>query len=226
MSFDTCDVVFPLDGESLPLDHGYPLFGALARLVPALHNEQRWGIHPVRGEAQTRGPLLLNKRATLTIRVPSVALGRLMPLAGAHLDVDGHRVQLGAPRVWPLRPAASLQARLVVVASVVDVRSEETVQRQQLLDSMRRKLARLPLQMDAERVEVTVGRRHVLRIGASRERQRKAGPTVDRDIVVGFQVALTGLEATASLVVQSEGLGGRRHMGCGLFVPAPRVVHE
>jgi CRISPR-associated protein Cas6 len=226
MSIDTCDVVFPIDGEALPLDHGYPLFGALARLVPALHQESRWGIHPVRGEAQPRGPLRLAGRSTLAIRVPSGAIGQLMPLAGAELDVDGYQVRLGAPRVWPLRPAASLQARLVVVASVVDVRAEEPVQRQQLLDSMQRKLAHLPLQMDAERIEVTVGRRHILRIGASRERQRKSGPTVDRDIVVGFQVALTGLEATASLVIQAEGLGGRRHMGCGLFVPAPRAVRE
>jgi CRISPR-associated protein Cas6 len=224
MSIETCDVVFPLEGEALPLDHGYPLFGAIARLVPAIHREPRWGIHPVRGEAQPRGPLRLTDRATLSIRVPNAAIGQLMPLAGARLEVDGHHVQLGAPRVWPLRPTAALQARLVVVASVVDVDADEAQQRQQMLDSMRRKLARMPLEMDAERIEVTIGRRHVLRIGGARERQRRAGAVVDRDIIVGFQVALTGLEATASLVVQSEGLGGRRHMGCGLFVPAPRVI--
>jgi len=32
-------------------------------------------------------------------------------------------------------------------------------------------------------------------------------------------VLIEGLTAEESLTVQEHGLGGRRHMGCGLFVP-------
>lgn len=45
----TVDVAFPLRGDALPLDHGYPLFGAVSRLIPRLHQEPKWGIHPVYG---------------------------------------------------------------------------------------------------------------------------------------------------------------------------------
>ena len=224
MSPDICDLVCPIEGKSLPLDHGYALFGAIAREVPRLHGEHAWGIHPVRGSVEPRGSLTLIPQSHLGFRVPTSAIGELFVLTCRSLDVDGHQITLAAPRVWPLRPAAALQARLVVVASVIDIGAPEEEQRRQLHDSMRRKLAHLPLEMDAERIEVTVGRRHVLRIGATREKQRKTGTVTDRDVVVGFQVALTGLQATASLIVQTMGLGGRRHMGCGLFVPAPKVI--
>ena len=63
------DVAFPLNGKSLPLDHGYALYGALARVLPVLHAEHRksvdggsapasWGVHPVRG--LKTGPGLLS----------------------------------------------------------------------------------------------------------------------------------------------------------------------
>jgi len=48
-------------------------------------------------------------------------------------------------------------------------------------------------------------RRHVLRIKGQQ--------------VVGFSVQLTGLTAEESVTVQEHGLGGRRKMGCGFFVP-------
>ena len=43
--------------------------------------------------------------------------------------------------------------------------------------------------------------------------------------VVGYEVILEGLTADESLAIQTIGLGGRRHMGCGVFVALlPRVV--
>jgi hypothetical protein len=39
--------------------------------------------------------------------------------------------------------------------------------------------------------------------------------------VVGFGLQVEGLKPTASQVLQEQGLGGRRHMGCGLFLPTP-----
>jgi CRISPR-associated protein Cas6 len=37
--------------------------------------------------------------------------------------------------------------------------------------------------------------------------------------VVGYELLLDGLTAEESITVQEHGLGGRRHMGCGIFVP-------
>jgi CRISPR-associated protein Cas6 len=42
--------------------------------------------------------------------------------------------------------------------------------------------------------------------------------------VVGFALDLSGLAPDASLLLQEKGLGGRRHMGCGLFLPTRAEV--
>jgi len=41
--------------------------------------------------------------------------------------------------------------------------------------------------------------------------------------VVGYEVVLEGLSAEESIAIQTAGLGGRRHMGCGIFVAYLRV---
>lgn len=37
--------------------------------------------------------------------------------------------------------------------------------------------------------------------------------------VVGYELVIEGLTADESVAIQTTGLGGRRHMGCGVFVP-------
>lgn len=219
----TVDVSFPIQGSEIHLDHGYALFAAVSRLVPQIHEQPTWGIHPIRGAAIERGRLTLTQHSHINIRLPDVHIAAVLPLAGQRIEIDGDSVTCGIPKIWPLRPTSSLQSKIVVVASVVDVKAPENDQRGQIASSMRRKLAHLPLEMDPDRLQLNIGRRHIVRIGAKRSKPRGAETVFDRDIVVGFQVILEGLDATASLVVQSHGLGGRRHIGCGIFVPTPRV---
>jgi CRISPR-associated protein Cas6 len=40
--------------------------------------------------------------------------------------------------------------------------------------------------------------------------------------IVGFPLTIPNLTAEESLLVQERGIGSRRRMGCGLFVPLPR----
>src|SRR5439155_1578765 len=51
--------------------------------------------------------------------------------------------------------------------------------------------------------ELAVGERRTLRV---KDKQ-----------VVGFELAATGLSTEDSLRLQETGIGGRRHMGCGIF---------
>lgn len=194
------DVAFPVRGDAIPLDHGYPLFGALSRLVPALHQHAEWGVHPVFGRREERR-LHLEPASRIKVRMPLSEMAVVMPLAQATLDVAGARVSLSFPQVFPLVAAASIRARFVTVAGFQE---EEP-----FVAALVRQLAELPgLGQEPGSIEIAVGRRRTCEIHGKR--------------IVGFAVGLTGLLADASLVVQRAGLGGRRHMGAGIFVPPGR----
>lgn len=198
----TVDVIFPLFGSRLPLDHGYPLFGALARVVPALHEQSAWGVHPVSGVRCGEAELALSPRSRLTLRVPLDDLGKISPLASAALEVDGWRLHLGLPQFTALSPARRLWARLVTIKGFLDdPGSFAGALRRQLDDPD-------DAEQRTRQVEIEVGRRRVLRI--------------KEKTVVGYSVGLRALDEQTSLRIQSLGLGGRRHMGAGIFVPSGR----
>ena len=204
------DVGFPLTGSSLPLDHGYALYGALCRLLPVLHAEHResrdggspsaaWGVHPVRGLRSGPGLLAIDRSSLLKVRLPASRIAELLPLAGKTLELDGHRVAIGVPRIFALESRAALRARFVTIKHHEGEPAEFAL-------ATRQQLARIPgLGIDPERIAIEVGGRRVMRVSDKK--------------VVGFQVAIDGLDATASLAVQVQGLGGRRHMGAGVCVP-------
>lgn len=196
------DTAFPAHGDTIPLDHAYPLLGALSRILPALHSAPHWGVHPILGERRGPGVLALTPRSQVKLRVPAADVGQLLPLAQQTLELHGARMRLGVPRLFPLKPTPHLKARLVTIKGFASDADEFVL-------AMRRQLAHIPgLNQDPERIEIQLGPRRVLRA---------------RDqTVVGWAVALTGLDADASLAVQVVGIGGRRHMGAGIFVPPPR----
>jgi len=195
------DLAFPAPTGSLPLDHGYPLFGAISRAVPRAHDASQWGIHPVRGRRAGPGELLLDNSSLVKLRIPVSAIADFLPLAGKTLEVGARTLRLGVPRIYPLVPSTVLRARFVTVRGFFEeVGAFEA--------ALRRQLASIELEQDPERIGVAIGDRRVMRIK-------------DKTIV-GFTVMLEGLDTSASLAVQVSGLGGRRHMGAGMFVPPGR----
>lgn len=193
------DIAFQATGDAIPLDHGYRLFSGLSRLVPALHELPEWGLHPVFG-VREGAKLALEHRSLVKIRMPLSEISAVIPLAGSAIDVAGARLELGFPRVLPLVPSGHIRARFVTVRGFQE--GEE------FIAAVRRQLDALELDQDPASIELVLGRRRVMRIHSKQ--------------VVGFALGLMGLEAEASLVVQRRGLGGRRHMGGGIFVPPGR----
>lgn len=190
------DVAFSLKGKSLPLDHGYALFGAVSRLVPRLHDEPDWAIHPVYGHSAARGTLFLVRQSALTLRLPSSSIAAVLRLAGAELDIAGHRVVVGVPRLSLVVAHPRLRSRFVTIKGFHEgTRAFE--------DAFQRRLA--VLSVDGS-TRVTVGERRVMRVA--------------EHTIVGFPVVIEGLEEEQSVRLQIKGVGGRRHMGAGVFIPA------
>jgi CRISPR-associated protein Cas6 len=110
------------------------------------------------------------------------------------LDVSIAKIQVGVPEIRTLFPADSLRSRLVTTKNCLDVsRFEKEIQRQ---------VSNLGAEASPR---YHIGKRRTLRI---RDKE-----------VVGYEVVFEELSPTLSLAIQVNGIGGRRHMGCGVFVP-------
>lgn len=194
----TADACFVVRGDSLPLDHGYMLFSTLSKMVPALHQKAGWGMHTIAGRQRRPGLLDLDGKSTLRIRLPSSDVGRLFPLIGASLEVSRHAIELGEMSLQPLTPVASVWSKIVTVRGYTEP--------QAFLTQLREQLAALPdLGQPVDSLELVVVHRKIMKI--------------KNQTIVGFRTEIHGLEAKASLRLQELGLGGRRHMGAGLFIP-------
>jgi CRISPR-associated protein Cas6 len=200
------DLSFELKKTTIPLDHGYSLFSALNRIVPALHGDRRIGVHPIRGHQSAPGVLSLTEGSRLRIRLPSEEIAPFIAVAGQSLNLEGHHVRVGIPRVDVLVPAANLAARLVTFRRGMDPTAFET--------DVRRELARMEIAAEPQLVPAT--------------RPKFAGQPLRRAIrikerrIIGYALRVFGLTAEESIRLQEEGLGGRRRMGCGVLVPIGR----
>ena len=126
------------------------------------------------------------------MRLSAGLIPKVLALAGKRLVIGGDTLLVGVPQVQALRPAAVLAARLVTTRNGQD---EHRFDRE-----IAHQLSALGITASAIR-----GRRLVVRIKDK--------------TVVGYGVRVAGLDDAESLRLQEHGLGGRRKMGCGVFVP-------
>jgi CRISPR-associated protein Cas6 len=185
------DLCFRITGTSVPLDHGYLLYAGLSRLLPRLHESKWLGVHPLTG-LRVGKELQLARGSRLRLRLPAERISEVLGVAGKRIELNGSAVHVGVPEIRMLQPVAALRARLVNIKGFEeDQPFREAAQRQ--LDAL------------GVRGQLGVGRRRVMRIK-------------DKTIV-GYHVVVAELTAEESIALQEHGIGGRRRMGCGIFVP-------
>lgn len=186
------DVVFPLEGRSLPRDHRLALADALAAVAPWLCELPAAGPHPVNVVPGSGEPALLSGRARLRLRVPRDHAEALQALAGCELDLHGHRLRLGAPHGRELLPHNTLYAHFVAAVG----------------DDELAFLAAVDVELEA--LGAACGR-------VCGRRQRIRGE--HRQPLAGYSLLLHGLAPAQALRVLEAGVGAHRRLGCGLFVP-------
>lgn len=186
------DLAFRILGMTLSVDHGYALYSSINRIIPDIHDAKEVGVHPIRGTYSGNGSLHLTEQSRLIFRVPDDWIRPLLKLAGKKLDVGGHSIQVGVCETRALRPAATLYSRLVTIKGFMEPKP--------FLEACGRQL-----QENGITAKLDLGERRTLRV---KEKQ-----------VVGFEMIATELTAEDSIYLQEVGIGGRRRMGCGVFVP-------
>lgn len=197
------DLSFSLQGNKIPLDHGYTLFSAMTHIVDCLHDFPNLGIHPIKGTRIGPGIIELGPESRLKLRIPADKIGVFLQLAGSEINLNGHVMIIGIPRMLPLIASARLASRMVTIKNMMQPDS--------FLESMDKHLKELETKANIGLVSsdstnpTSQPLRRIVRIQGQS--------------IVGFAVRLSGLSAEESIRIQEKGIGGRRHMGCGIFVP-------
>jgi CRISPR-associated protein Cas6 len=203
------EVAFPVRGELIPTDHAYPLYSVLSHCVREFHNGDA-GIRfaPINGARGEKGTIRLFPGSRLCVRLAADQVAAVLPLAGKEFEIGGHRILLGTPTIAQLIPAPTLVAKVVTFKNSTEPNRFLTVVRQKLDEIGVVGEPGIPLIQQGERAGEP--RRQILRI-----KGRK---------IVGYPLQIAGLTAEESVLLQEEGLGGRRRIGCGFFMPyRPRM---
>lgn len=189
------DVVFGLEGTSLPSDHAEALARSVEEWLPWLTQEPAAGIHPLKTAPTSQGLVLVARRARLLLRVPGHRAEASLALAGRRLPV-GAGLTTGRGAARELTPSSTLYAARVSS----DAKDERAFE-----DEVSGWLA-----TSGVRCKCIAGRARALGVGGG--------------VRSAFGLALHGLAPEDSLRIQSEGIGPHRHLGCGIFLPHKAIA--
>jgi CRISPR-associated protein Cas6 len=199
---DIVDIAYDISCRALPVDHAWALSRAILAVLPWLATDAGAGLHPLHvadsgnGWMRPEAPddlLVLSRRTKLVLRIPDARVDDARQLSGARLDVHGHDIDVGAAQVRPLSTHTTLFSRYVVA----DPDCDEN-------------------RFLAEAVTVLAGldvRPKKMLCGMSKVIRTPDGPVAARSLMI------TELAQEESFALQRHGLGPRRELGCGLFIP-------
>lgn len=199
---EVVDAVFAIECRSLPVDHAFALSQAIQSALPWFAGEPQAGLHTVHGAASGAGwvrpegedaVLQLSRRTRLVLRLPGHRMADAAALTGRTLDVAGSPMRVGRLVPRPLLRIASLFSRSVIFEGAVDEAA--------FLSAANEGLRAL----DVEASTMLCGREVTLATPEGAFRTRS--------------LMLTVATPAQSLLLQREGLGEARKLGCGVFIP-------
>lgn len=190
-----CDVVFPVAGRMIRSDHTYLLFAAIAGVEPRIRQCIGFGVDRLLGTIPLNGGYVgITSNTKLRLRVQPADIPLVLPLAGKPLRIADVTIRPGAAQIFQLRPASDLTSRFITIKGFKDPTSLSAAAKRQL-NALG--ISRAPI----------IGHRSTIAVRGQR--------------IVGFSMLVCDLSPSESLSLQAVGIGGRRRLGAGLFVPAP-----
>lgn len=201
-SGEIVDAVFAISCRSLPVDHAYALSQAIQAALPWFAAEPRAGLHIIRaaesgsGWLRPEGPhtlLHLSQRTRLVLRLPRQRLDAAAALLGRTLDVAGHALLVVRLSVRPLSRITTLISHCVLLAGCDD-ESEFRLAAARQLDALGIRPGEMLCGLTTP--ITTPGRTLQTR-----------------------SLMLAGLTRAQSVLLQQQGLGAERKLGCGVFIP-------
>ncbi|MDO8263775.1 MAG: type I-MYXAN CRISPR-associated protein Cas6/Cmx6 [Gallionella sp.] len=189
MITEMIDLVFDLDGGTIPAAYPFALWSEIVRHAPQLAEEKLVGVLPLR-TAECNEGMLLPKRAKLVLRLPTALTDAALRLIGSAMQIGSSQLRLGKSKARPIQPYSTIHAQLVTGTS------DEVM----FMDGIRTQLSEMNIT-----AKLICGKRRTL-----------AG---DQHTIHGYSLVIHDLKPESSLQLQYAGLGESRQFGCGIFVP-------
>jgi len=204
ISDNIVDIVFSVQGKTIPLDNAYALSSAIEQVLPWVSNDKHIGIHHIFGAESGNGwlrpenteneILFLSRRQKLTIRIALERLSDIQALTGQTLKIEDHELTVGKSTIRKLSDMNIVFARNVVIG-------ESSISEDEFMKACVAQLNDLGIS--------------VKKMMCGRERSIQLP---DRQLMTrGLMVA--DLDKKDSVKIQECGIGVGRKLGCGLFLP-------
>ena len=209
------ELSFRLRGTPLPYDHGYPMYRAVASIVPWVAEPEQidLAIVPIQGSPHG-GFLHLTSASRLAFRMNADDVERLRPLSDQSLVVDAAVLRVGRPTEYRLRPVPGLASPFVA--------AEHYRHSDEVLEWLKEQYRALEI-----RAVPNLRRKHGHAGPSPAEQGRRSFDCpyarhhrqIGDNSVVGWEVQVFGLTPEESVRLQEHGIGPGRRYGCGVFMP-------
>jgi CRISPR-associated protein Cas6 len=196
------DMVFDINCRCLPIDHAYSLSQAIQQALPWFEQEPQAGLHLIHGADSGNGwyrpedqdsKLYLSRRTKLMLRLPQHRLTDAQALSGTTLDIAGYSLTVGNAKQKSLVTMSVLFARHVLA----NLNQDEDI----FLDNAVKQIQQIGIQCR----KALCGKTHCFKL--------PGGELFTRSLMIA------DLKLQDSIILQEQGIGGGRKMGCGLFLP-------
>lgn len=197
------DVLFKIECKTLPIEHGNALSKAVLEYLPWMQDEPAAAIHQIHVAESANGwmrpedpetqVLCVSRRTKLTLRIPEQRLDDVQQLTGKSLNIDGHSLKVGSSTSRPLSKLTTIFSRYVDTGGNED----ET----EFLKQMQQEL----MQKGIVVKKMMSGRLH--------------RHPMDEGEIITRKLMLSDLEIKQSLLLQEQGLGDKKLLGMGIFLP-------
>lgn len=196
------DVSFRITCQAIPVDHAHALATAVQKELPWIAQEPTAGVHSIHvadsgnGWMRPENPddlVFPSRRTRMTLRVPSHRTDDAQALIGCTLDIAGNPLEVGESTIKDLGAVSTLFARYLVATDDDD---EEAF-----------------LKDIAEQLKGMGIRPKKMMCGISKTIKTPDATIRTRSLM------LADLSHDESVLLQQEGLGEHRYLGCGIFIP-------
>jgi len=198
---EVVDIVYRIQGKTLPVDYSFALYQAIQEHVPRVSESNEVGIYLVTAGEEGNGwmrennpdeIIYLSRRTRLVLRIPIAKLSIAQALVNKTLMLGEHALLLKSNEQQALSKITTLYARHVAL----DAETEEEFLNEAL----------------SELNDLDIRCKKML-CGKTRHLNNPDGPLKTRSLM------LADLSPEDAIKLQQFGMGSYRHMGCGLFMP-------